>query len=87
MERGYIKVKAWVIDKQEQVSRRYNMYIDVYSRDESGTIEADENGCYTVWVETVLGETEKAVKVELSTGDIVGSVKGWTCWIPKSQIA
>lgn len=87
MERGYIKVKAWFIDKQEQTSKRYNMYIDILSRGEDGTTETDENGYFTVQADMIFSETEKAVKVLLATGTTVGSGKGWICWIPKSLIA
>jgi len=45
------------------------------------------DGYMTVYVEEELKETEKAIQVRLSTGDCVGSYKGWTLWIPKSQIA
>ena len=38
-------------------------------------------------VHEVLKETEKAVHVVLSTGDVVGSIKGWKTWITKSVIA
>ena len=80
-----IKVKAWVIDKAEAEAKRYNTWIDIYSRDEDGTKIAID-GYYTVRGE-IIKETEKAINVRLSTGDIVGSKKGWTIWMPKSQIA
>lgn len=46
-----------------------------------------ENGYVVVKVIEVLKESEKAVEVVLSTGDVVGSYKGWKAWIPKSTIA
>lgn len=88
MERKFAKVKAWVIDKAQEVSGSYNTFINVYSRDEkTGATVTDENGYYTICIEETLKETEKAVQVVLATGDVVGSVKGWKTWIPKSQIA
>lgn len=81
-----LTVKAWVIDKAQDTARRYNTYIDYAERGEDHT-RLEVNGYIKVIVEERLGETEKAVKVRLRTGDIVGSVKGWTLWIPKSQIA
>ena len=87
MEAGYIKVKEWFIKKTEQTSKRYDTWIDVYSRDENEKVTADENGYITVLAEKVIAESEKAVQLVLHTGDIVGSGKGWKTWIPKSVIA
>ena len=81
-----LKVKAWVIDKAQETARKYNCYIDYARRNENGT-RVEENGYIYVLVEESLAETEKAVQVKLSTGKVVGSFKGWTMWIPKSQIA
>lgn len=79
-----LRVKAWFIDKQESISRGYNTYIDA-KRDEDGMI-IEEDGYVTVFGE-VLKESEKAIQVELMTGEVVGSYKGWKCWVPKSVIA
>ena len=81
-----LTVKAWVIDKAQDTASRYNCFIDYAERGVDHT-RLEVNGYIKVIVEERLGETEKAVKVRLRTGDIVGSVKGWTLWIPKSQIA
>lgn len=81
-----LTVKSWVIDKAQQTARAYNCYIDYAERNEDGT-RWEQNGYTKVTAEEVLGETEKALKVRLRTGDVVGSAKGWTMWIPKSQIA
>lgn len=86
MDRGYIKVKEWFIDKQQSTATRYNCFIDKFDRNELG-MAIVENGYIKVMVEEVIGESEKAVHVVLRTGDIVGSCKGWECWIPKSCIA
>ena len=85
MEVGYVKVKQYVINKAEETSRRYNTWIDIYSRDDKGSVVI-EDGYVTVMVQEVISESEKAVQVILSTGDIVGSTKGWKTWIPKSAI-
>lgn len=73
-----LKVKGWVIDKAQDTAQRYNVFIDTKPVDDEYVI---------VKVEEILKESEKAVQVRLSSGDIVGSVKGWEMWIPKSQIA
>ena len=83
--RRTMTVKEWVIDKAQDTASRYNMFID-FVRDENGNRKI-VNGCVTVIVEEKLAESEKAVKVRLQTGEIVGSSKGWTLWIAKSQIA
>ena len=79
-----LNVKEWVIDKEQATARCYNTYFD-YERDENGLCKT-ENGYMTVFCDEIIRETEKAIQVILRTGDTVGSVKGWKCWIPKSQI-
>lgn len=81
-----IKIKDWFLDKTQDTARRYNMWIDVFSRDEETGMEISIDGYKSVRVQEVLKETEKAVQVVLSTGDVVGSIKGWKTWIPKSVI-
>ncbi len=85
MKIGFVKVRDWFIDKTQVTAKRYNTFIDVYSRNEEGVIIA-EDGYYTVKIIEVLTESEKAIQVVLGTGDIVGSYKGWKTWIPKSVI-
>ncbi len=82
-----IRIKEWFLDKTQQVAKTYNCFIDTPERGEHGLAVVDENGTVAVIVEEELSESEKAVKVRLATGSIVGSVKGWTTWIPKSVIA
>ncbi len=84
MERAFIKVKEWFVDKQQDVARGYNVYID-YERNEHGT-KLIEDGYLTVMVDEWISESEKAIQVRLSSGAVVGSVKGWKTWIPKSVI-
>lgn len=81
-----LKVKAWVIDKAQEEAKRFNTWIDIVSRNEENKVTADEQGYYTVIVEELIKETEKAVFAKLSSGSIVGSSNGWQLWIPKSQI-
>lgn len=81
-----MKVKEWFVDKTQETAKRYNMWIDVDSRNELGMIVADENGYVKVMAQEVISETEKAVQVILSTGFVDGSAKGWKTWIPKSVI-
>lgn len=58
----------------------------VYSRVD-GVLTADKDGYVEVIVREVLNETEKAIQVILDSGSVVGNVKGWKTWIPKSVIA
>ena len=82
-----LKVKSWVIDKAAAEAKRFNTWIDFTRRtDDAARRPLIEDGCVYVLAEEVLSETEKAVRVKLSTGGVVGSTKGWTLWIPKSQI-
>lgn len=85
-EHEIIKVKAWVIEKAARTASEYNMFIDRYDRDEDGVLHAG-NEWAEVMVEEILNESEKAIQVKLSTGNVVGSIKGYKLWIPKSQIA
>lgn len=83
--REVIKIKEWFYDKTQAAARAYNVFLDVTaeSRNEIGSITADENG-YLNCVAEVLDESEKAYKVHLESGAVVGSVKGWTTWVPKT---
>lgn len=83
-----LRVKEWFYYKTCDVAESYNTFIDVteYSR-VNGVLTADKNGFVEVIVREVLNETEKAVQVVLDSGSVVGSVKGWKTWIPKSVIA
>lgn len=80
-----IRVSEWFITKAQKSASAYNTFID-YERNEEGLVMVI-NGKVTVFVDEYIAETEKAVKVRLQTGAVVGSVKGWTLWVPKSQIA
>ena len=77
-------VKSWVIDKAQQIASGYNCFID-FEREADGS-RKERDGYTTVFCDEVLSESEKAIQVRLRTGEIVGSVKGWKLWIPKSQI-
>lgn len=81
-KRQFLKVKEWFLRKTQDVSGGYNTFID-YERDESGMMKV-EDGYAIVTVNSVLSESEKAVRVELSAGMVVGSGRKWTTWIPKS---
>ena len=85
MNIGFVKVRDWFIDKTQITAKKYNTFIDVYSRNEDDVI-ISEDGYYTVKIMEVLSESEKAIQVVLGTGDIVGSYKGWKTWLPKSVI-
>lgn len=82
-----LKLKSWFVEKIQMEAFRYNITIDKnINRKYGEELKEDENGCYTVYVEETLKETEKAMQVKLSTGHIDGSTKGWTTWVPKSVI-
>ena len=85
MNIGFVKVRDWFIDKTQITAKKYNTFIDVYSRNEDDVI-ISEDGYYMVKIMEVLSESEKAIQVVLGTGDIVGSYKGWKTWLPKSVI-
>ena len=82
-ERQWLYIKGWLYRSISNVSNSYYCLINVYNRNDDGTIPSDE---VKVLVDEVYDETEKAVEVRLSTGIIDGSAKGWRCWIPKSAI-
>ena len=80
-----LKVKEWFLNKTQETATRYNTFID-FERNEDDTVLVVD-GYATVYVEEKLAETEKAVQVKLHTGNVLGSYKGWTVWVPKSVIA
>lgn len=80
-----LKIKEWFYENTQDTAARYNTFIDT-DRDENGYTKVDD-GFVTVRVLEVLSESEKAIQVLLDTGSVVGSVKGWRTWIPKSVIA
>lgn len=79
-----LKIKEWFYEKTQNVAQRYNTFIDT-ERDENGCTKV-EDGFVTVHVLEILTESEKAIQVILDTGSVVGSVKGWKTWIPKSVV-
>ena len=83
-----LRIKEWFYYKTSEVAEGYNTFIDVteYSRVD-GVLTADKDGYVEVIVREVLNETEKAIQVILDSGSVVGSVKDWKTWIPKSVIA
>lgn len=78
----YISVKEWFFNKEQDKAEKYNTFFD-FERNEDETIKG-ENGYVFAEVEEIITETEKAIQVRIATGGVVGSYKGWTCWIPKS---
>jgi len=78
-----LTVKEWFAEKIQREASRYDMWIDFEYKNGQSNME---NGLVTIKVFEKLAETEKAIKVKLETGYVVGSVKGWTTWIPKSVI-
>lgn len=79
-----IKVKTWFYEKMCEAARMYNTFIDV-ERDAEG-IRIVRDDCVTVYADEFIAESEKAIKVTLRSGAVVGSYKGWTTWIPKSVV-
>ena len=80
-----LKVRHWFINKTQETATRYNTFIDFVRNEDDTVLVVD--GYATVFVEEQLAETEKAVQVKLHTGNVLGSDKGWTVWVPKSVIA
>jgi hypothetical protein len=87
MEYTFLKVKSWFIDKESEKASRYNTFFD-FKRKDNGSWEEiiEEDGFKYVFIQKVLNESEKAIQVQISTGDVLGSYKGWKVWIPKSLI-
>lgn len=81
---NYFAIKEWFIEKEQDKAERYNVFMD-FDRNEDGTIKVVD-GYVFAKIEKVVKETEKAIQVTISSGDVLGSYKGWTCWIPKSLI-
>lgn len=79
-----IKVKKWFYEKTDAIAKTYNVYID-FERNDDGVIKV-VNDTVTLYTREIIAESEKTVKVCLESGTVVGSVKGWTTWIPKSVI-
>ena len=80
-----IKVKEWFYKKTDGVAKSYNTFID-YERTPEGSRNV-VNGFVTLYAREIIAESEKAIKVCLESGAVVGSYKGWTTWIPKSVMA
>lgn len=75
-----VQVKEWKAGQIDMEAKRFNTWCDVeYDQNDVAII-----GRY-VNVE-LLKETEKAYQFKLSSGSVVGSVKGWTTWVPKSAV-
>ena len=83
--RKVLKIKQWFIDKIAEEASNYNYYFNYFKRTELGTAYVEDE-CVFVVADEVLNESEKAIKVRLATGDVVGSYKGWVAWVPKSVI-
>lgn len=79
-----IEMKTWLFDKIQSEANKYHTYIDVEYV--NGYYENTETNTVIAYVKEVLKETEKAIQVRFSTGNVDGSTKGWTAWVAKSQI-
>ena len=84
MERKQLKIKEWIIDREQSKATRYNVFMD-FERDDVTGIRKVADGFLTVTV-TVLSETDKAIRINIESGLVVGSSDGWNTWVPKSQI-
>ena len=84
MERKQLKIKEWIIDREQSKATRYNVFMD-FERDDVTGIRKVADGFLTVTV-TVLSETDKAIRINIESGLVVGSSDGWNAWVPKSQI-
>ncbi len=79
-----MKIREWFYDKISTTAKCYNTFID-FKRGADGTSEVVD-GYITVFVSEKIAESEKAIKVRLESGAVVGSYKGWETWVPKSVI-
>ncbi|MCD8294705.1 MAG: hypothetical protein LUE27_05655 [Clostridia bacterium] len=79
-------IKEWFYNKESEKAQRYMTFFD-YAEDNDrgpmGNVIA-RDGYINIKIQEVLGESEKAIHVIISTGACDGSVKGWKTWIPKS---
>lgn len=79
------EIKSWILHQANDKASAYNMDIEW---DLNSTTDGHRAGGDYVFVYgEEIKETEKAICIKARTGAIDGSVKGWTLWIPKSQIA
>lgn len=74
-----------VLQKTDDVAKSYNTFIDFERNDDDMMNVVD--GFVTLYAREMLAENEKAIKVCLESGAVVGNCKGWTTWIPKSVLA
>lgn len=81
---NYLAIKEWFFDKEQDKVEHYDVFMD-FERKEDGTAKVVD-GYVFAKIEEIIKETEKAIQVKISSGDVLGSYKGWTCWIPKSLI-
>lgn len=83
---GTMKIKTWFIDKEQDKAENYNMFFN-FEYENKGEYEQilEADGCYIVYIDEVISESEKAIQVVIATGNI-GNSKGWKTWVPKSVI-
>lgn len=77
-------VKRWVADKVQTEAKRYNYFFNCEYV--NGFYADIENDTVTFENVEVLKETEKAIHIAISCGNIDGKVGSWKAWLPKSQI-
>lgn len=83
--RTVLRIKEWFEEKEQNKASAYNIYFQIADRNEDGSIKREDG--FVSLVCEILAESEKAVKVHIESGDVVGSAKGWTTWVPKSVVA
>ena len=80
-----IRIKEWFLDKEQSKASGFNMWFTAPERGGKFNQPIRTDGYQAILIER-LGESEKAVKVRIDTGEVQGSCKGWVTWIPKSII-
>lgn len=82
--RGIWTVKEWFFNKISDEAMNKKVYImGEYIEQENGNHVLDRT---KFRIEGILGETEKAYKVQLDAETWGGRWCGWTTWIPKSVV-
>lgn len=81
--RGKVEIKEWLFDRISAEAKSSDVWLTCV-RDDKDMIDRS-NGKVTVFFDELHGESAKALHVRLASGDVCGSYRGWTVWLPKSQ--
>ena len=81
-----VDLSYWFYSKMQKKAMEFNVYIAVAdaNRTKEGRITASEEDTVTCFA-SIVNQTDKAYRLKFRSGLEVGSVNGWTTWVPKSQ--